>query len=190
MDFIFGLIQLYILYKIITFIYRKVRGYIKRSKSRASNKRWEDLMLQKIEDARISKLKYQKKLDKPVSDEPLVFGCKGHPNRTLALRYGTLNISNGYENDTIRILKKGFVEGFEDRGHYYAVLCDYENTKVRVVIEQGADFINTFYPLDDKNWFSKFEDLEKLLKNSDSFSLKELAKYYIDIVVVPSLKSS
>jgi hypothetical protein len=201
MDFIFGLIWLYILYKITTYIYRKIKKYT------ASNIRAHEKLLEEkrrkataeIEEKRrkataemeaLNKLEYQQKLDQAVSTEPLIFGCSGHPNRTLALRYGILNVTDGRENSSIVLLKKGHVEGFEDRGHYYAELCDFENARVRVVIDEGSDYINTFYPLDDKVWFSKYESLEKLLKNSDSFTLKELAKYYIDIVLVPALKSS
>lgn len=133
------------------------------------------------------RIEAQEQRNKPVSDAPVEFKCLGHPNRTLALRYGIMNTSSGTENDTIKILKKGLVEGFEDRGHYLAELCDYDNQKVRVVIDEDADYINTFYPIDDEAWFEKYEDLEKLIKNVDAFSLKELAKYYIDVVVVPNL---
>ncbi|KZY43420.1 MULTISPECIES: hypothetical protein [unclassified Oleiphilus] len=128
--------------------------------------------------------------DKPYSEHPVVFNCTGHPNRTLALRYGVMNAENGVEKNTIRLVKQGLVQGFEGRGHYYAELCDYENTKVRVVINEGSDYINTFYPLSDEEWFQKYETLEKLLKNNDSFTLKELAKYHIDVVVIPGLKAS
>ncbi|KZY79077.1 MULTISPECIES: hypothetical protein [unclassified Oleiphilus] len=124
-------------------------------------------------------------------DEPLLYKCFGHPNRTLALRYGILNQSKlsgeVRENDTIRLLKMGYVDGFEGRGHYWAELVDFNNAKVRVVIEDGADFVNTFYPASDREWFEKYKALEQILKNAEAFTLKELAKYHLDLVVVPRL---
>ncbi|KZY47917.1 hypothetical protein A3732_06300 [Oleiphilus sp. HI0050] len=81
----------------------------------------------------------------------------------------------------------GYVDGFEGRGHYWAELVDFNNAKVRVVIEDGADFVNTFYPASDREWFEKYKALEQILKNAEAFTLKELAKYHLDLVVVPRL---
>lgn len=183
MEFIFGLIFLYLICKALGKLIFAFRLEFHKRKYRR---------LREVEhEERLKRERLEREArDKPISDELVSFKCIGHPNRTLALRYGVMNTEDDSENNTIRLLKKGYVPGFEERGHYYAELYDYENTKVRVVIDEGSDYINTFYPLSDKEWFEKYETLEKLLKNNDSFTLKELAKYHIDVVVIPGLKAS
>ena len=152
---------------------------------------------QKEDAARALKEKQERELkrDAAVQVEPFEFNCFGHPNRTLALRYGILNqVKNSagklIENRTIKLRKKGHVKGFEKRGHYWAELDDFDNALVRVVIDDNADFISTFYPTKEREWFDSYEPLERVLKNAEAFSLEELAKYYLDVVVIPSLKTN
>ena len=147
--------------------------------------------LQKEADAKLKVREYQALIAAPLQADAFSFKCWGHPNRTLAMRYGLLNQSHAggrlIENDTIQLIKQGYVKGFEDRGHYWAKLVDFDNTKVRVVIDEGADYINTFYPINDREWFDNYAPVERILKNAEAFSLKELAKYHLDLVVIPEL---
>lgn len=65
---------------------------------------------------------------------------------------------------------------------YEVLLTDFRDRKARAVIEPGADYVKTFYPLDD-DWFVKNSDLEEALKGNNSFTLKELATFHIQKAV-------
>jgi len=65
---------------------------------------------------------------------------------------------------------------------YEVLLVDYRNRKARAIIEKGAEYIKTFYPLNDK-WFDLHEDLELTLKGNGTFTLKELATFHVSKTV-------
>lgn len=127
------------------------------------------------------------------------YRCIGHPNVTLAIRYGIANTKKvlkeyGYRatngepqcnpawdnvpieaEDSILIRKIRRVQ--KDR--FIAELPDFGNRTVVVVIEDGSEAVKTFYPLDD-SWFEKHQDLERVLKDNKTFSLHELAKFHVE----------
>ena len=115
--------------------------------------------------------------DSDVQDLPYRYECIGHPNRTLALRYGIAN-----PESSIRLRKTERITSDEDGIHYMVELADFGNRKVRVVIPPGAEFVKTFYPK-SRNWFNEQEQLEEILKDNHTFSLKELAIFHVQAVL-------
>lgn len=135
-------------------------------------------------------------------DTPYTYQCKGHPNSTLALRYGIANLAQHTEeywyfakggeqkrnpardrkymrpSDTIRLRKLERV----DDSTYIAELPDFASRRVRVVIETGAEFVKTFLPMHE-DWFHRHADLERVLKDNPTFSLKELATFHVQKAV-------
>lgn len=134
--------------------------------------------------------------------EPYEYECIGHPNVTLALRYGIANQKKTVKEywyfgrggvkqrnpdrdtvsyspaSTIRLLK---IRKLED-SHYIAELPDYANRRVKVVIKPGQDFIKTFLPIEE-SWFRQHDDLERVLKDNKTFTLKELAMLHVQKTV-------
>jgi hypothetical protein len=45
--------------------------------------------------------------------------------------------------------------------------------------------VQTFYPISE-DWFKKYADLELVLKDNKTFSLKELANFHVQKVVINS----
>lgn len=137
---------------------------------------------------------------------PYQYECVGHPNRTLALRYGVVNqkkeviefwyYARGGEKKrnpekdeiryvpatTIRLKKNGKIKEDDTGTHFLASLPDYGDRNVRVVIQKNAEFIYTFYPINE-SWFKDHGDLEEVLKNNEAFDLKELANFHVQKVV-------
>lgn len=118
--------------------------------------------------------------------EPHEYRCVGHPNRTLALRYGIANLeSNGRRAapaEYIELRKVAKLSEDEDSAHYHAELPKFGNRIVRVVIQPGTDYVKTFYPMSE-DWFQKHADLETILKDNPTFSLKELAMFHVQAVL-------
>ena len=116
---------------------------------------------------------------------PYDYQCVGHPNRTLALRYGIANLQRDPDNhrrmvpnDRIRLRKvKRLLND-----HHLAELPDFGNREVRVVIEHGTEIVKTFYPLHE-DWFGKHRDLELVLKENKTFTLKDLAMLHVQKTV-------
>lgn len=120
--------------------------------------------------------------DSEKQETPYVYLVGRHANEALAIRYGIANYEkNGKHNkqseypaNTIAIQKTRRIA--PDK--YEALLTDYRDRKAIAIIEQGTEYIKTFYPLDE-NWFQKHADLELTLKGNGSFTLKELATFHI-----------
>ena len=114
------------------------------------------------------------------------YSCVGHPNNTLAIRYGIANLER---NENGRFVPSNLIalrklEKLKEH-HYLAVLPDYGNRRVRVVIEPGTEEVKTFYPLDD-DWFHKHADIERTLKDNKTFTLKQLAMLHAQKVIKPA----
>lgn len=165
----------------------------------------ERMDLEKIEWERQEKKRIEHR-DADVQKKPYLYDCVGHPNRTLALRYGIVNqkqeviefwhYGSGGEKKrnperdeiryvpgtTIRLMKNGKIKQDESGTHFRASLPDHGNREVIVCIENNAEFISTFYPLRE-SWFKDHGDLEAVLKNNEAFDLKELANFHVQKVV-------
>ena len=121
---------------------------------------------------------------------PYEYQCIGHPNITLALRYGIANTSRSSwgegrsirENSAIWLRKMEKVQEDSAGAIYLAELADFGWRKVRVVIRPGTEFVLTFLPISD-TWFDEHEDLERLLKDNPTFNLKELATFHVQAVL-------
>jgi hypothetical protein len=137
--------------------------------------------------------------DADAQDDPYEYRCAGHPNRTLALRYGIANVGSEVreyvyygrggepirnpsrdrtvpvENRTIRIRKLQAL----GNSQFIAELPDFGTIRVRVVIERGTEYVSTFLPRNDA-WFTDHAALEDVLKGNPTFSLKEVAKMHVD----------
>jgi hypothetical protein len=126
--------------------------------------------------------------DADVHVRPFEYKCAGHPNRQLALRYGIANRVKKENTDpnsrlmvdasTITLMK------IERLSHatFLARLPAYNNRVVRVVIEPGTDYVKTFLPRED-SWFAEHADLEEVLKDNPTFTLKELATFHVQKAV-------
>lgn len=137
--------------------------------------------------------------DADTQTTPYRYRCIGHPNVTLAIRYGIANMKKeikeywyyGKGGEQIRspdrdkivylpadsILVQKIKRIHEDR--FLAELPDFGNRTVVVVIENGSESVKTFYPLDE-SWFARHSDLEQTLKDNKTFTLKELAKFHVE----------
>ena len=115
-------------------------------------------------------------------DRPYVYQCVGHPNQTLAIRYGIANYQRASQEGpfgaeiALRKVEKVAVD--EDGSHYIAELPDFGNRRVRVVIQPGTEYVKTFYPM-SQTWFQEFGWLEDILKDNPTFDLKELATFHV-----------
>ena len=140
--------------------------------------------------------------DADFQEVPYIYGCVGHPNATLAIRYGIANQKKEVKEywysgkggvqernpdrdkiyykpaETIKLRKINRIE----TNHYLAELTEFGNRRVRVVIERGTEMVKTFYPLDNA-WFERHKDLETTLKNNKTFTLKELAMLHVQKTV-------
>ncbi|MEI7840687.1 MAG: hypothetical protein WCJ11_09325 [Methylococcaceae bacterium] len=147
--------------------------------------------------------------DGDFQEKPYIYECKGHPNATLAIRYGIANLERqvkeywyygkggvqerNYDRDkisfvpadTIQLQKIKKVKDDPEGNHYFAKLTDFGNREVIVVIKSGTEFVQTFYPMSE-SWFKKYGDLENVLKDNKTFSLKELAHFHVQKVVINS----
>lgn len=136
-----------------------------------------------------------------------------HGNQTLALRYGIANLQvknipyyyfgkggvkkRNASRDrkevtaslTIRLRKLKRLEG---DNIFLVELSDFKNRKAIAVHVKGDDFIKTFYPINpltntvDNDWWLRNSDLELVLKDNKSFTLKELAKYHVEKTIPQS----
>jgi hypothetical protein len=127
-----------------------------------------------------------KELDSETQLRPHIYDCIGHPNRTLALRYGIANLVSDSDKlipaDHIELRRIKKVAEDENGVHYHAELPAFANRIVRVVIRPGTDLILTFYPM-SPSWFEEHADLEELLKDNKTFTLKELAVFHVQEVL-------
>jgi hypothetical protein len=124
--------------------------------------------------------------DADSQDTPYEYECVGHPNRTLALRYGISNHASAeghwQELRRIKLRKLQQLHTDEEGAHYLAELPAFGNRQVRVVIQPGTDYVKTFYPM-SKDWFERHKDLEMILKDNPTFTLKELATFHVQAVL-------
>jgi hypothetical protein len=142
-------------------------------------------------------------------DKPYIYNCIGHPNATLAIRYGIANLKKEVKEywyhgrggemmrnpdrdttsivpaDTIQLQKVKKVKDDPEGSHYLAKLIDFGNREAIVVIKPGTEYVQTFYPKSE-DWFKKYADLELVLKDNSTFSLKELANFHVQKVVINS----
>jgi hypothetical protein len=147
--------------------------------------------------------------DAEVQIKPYRYDCAGHPNATLAIRYGIANLKKEIKEywyhgrggekmrnpdrdtiiivpaTTIRLQKNKKVKDDPEGSHYLAKLTDFGNREVIVVIKPGTEYVQTFYPISE-DWFKKYADLELVLKDNKTFSLKELANFHVQKVVINS----
>jgi hypothetical protein len=133
-----------------------------------------------------SELHELKLRDAEVQNEPYVYSIGQHGNEALALRYGIVNRkqSSSLPSSKIKIQK---IEKIGD-DKYKVKLVDFGNKDAVVIHEPGTDYIKTFYPLNEE-WFTEHNDLETALKNTGSFTLKELAKFHIDTLITTKSRS-
>ncbi len=136
--------------------------------------------------------------DSDQQDAPYTYQIGRHANEALAIRYGIANQEKKTEPylyhkkggvlarnpsrdkvyyapaSTIRLQKTKKIRD----SHYEVLLKDFRDRKAIAVIEVGAEYVRTFYPLQE-DWFKKHADLERTLKGNGSFSLKELANFHV-----------
>lgn len=134
--------------------------------------------------------------------QPYRYEIGRHANETLAIRYGIANLekqvkeywyyaSGGVRKrnpdrdeivyvpaETIRLQKNKLIAN----NKYEVKLTDYRDRKAIAIIEDGEEYVKTFYPIDDK-WFDKHKELELVLKGNKGFSLKELATFHVQKAV-------
>jgi hypothetical protein len=147
--------------------------------------------------------------DADVQDLAYTYDCAGHPNATLAIRYGIANLKKEIKEywyhgrggekirnsdrdkisfvpaNTIQLRKIKKVKDDMEGSRYLAKLTDFGNREVIVVIKPGTEYVQTFYPMSE-DWFKKYADLELVLKDNKTFSLKELANFHVQKVVINS----
>lgn len=169
----------------------------------------------KLECAEQERIKLEKERiehrDADSQDKPYEYECKGHPNVTLAIRYGIANLKKEVKEywyhgrggekmrnpdrdtisivpaDTIRLQKIEKIKSDSEASHYLARLTDFGNRKVIVCIQNHSETVKTFYPNPDyPDWGERYADLESALKDNPTFSLKELANFHIQKVVINS----
>jgi hypothetical protein len=148
--------------------------------------------------------------DADTQSEPYTYGCVGRPNRTLALRYGIANQEKVVEeywfygpggakernpardrvrfNEATQISLRKIEKVRSDGGAnvYLAELPEWGNRKVHVAIAPGSENVKEFLPIAPDSWFDKHVHLEEPLKDNRTFSLKELAKFHVDMVMWPN----
>lgn len=130
------------------------------------------------------KIRLQKLRDADYHTNPVKYKIGRHANSTLALRYGIANAKKRNKRgwvdcDTIMIQK---TKRLGKESHYLAKLPDFKDREVVAVIENGTDYVKTFYPKNDSEWFKKYRDLEESLKDNTTFTLKELANHHVDML--------
>lgn len=170
--------------------------------SRRPPKEWEEVQRRDKAAAEAKELERQRHRDADKQNVPYTYEVDQHANESLAIRYGIANTEKKvreywyyaaggvkkrnkdrdtfyYEAaDSIRLKK---VSKLRD-DLYQVLLVDYGNRPARAVIEPGKEYVKTFYPLYD-SWFDKYVDLEKVLKNNGTFTLKELATFHVQKAV-------
>lgn len=180
--------------------------YVNRHKIRAKREALARKKAAAAENARKqAEVAEQRRIEHRDSDSqevPYTYKCIGHPNATLAIRYGIANqrkeikeywyYGKGGVQERNPDRDKVFYKPAEeitlrkinriDVDHYLAELTDFGNRRVRVVIERGTEMVKTFYPL-DSSWFERHADLEIVLKNNKTFTLKELAMLHVQKTV-------
>ncbi len=175
------------------------------------HEREEEVRQRKIEDERrIDKIRGNIDLrDGASQNSPYTYKCVGHPNATLAIRYGIANLKKEVKEywyhgkggekmknpdrdtisivpaDTIQLQKIRKVKDDPEGTHYLAKLTDFGNREVIVVIKPSTEYVQTFYPMSE-DWFKKYADLELVLKDNSTFKLKELAHFHVQKVVINS----
>lgn len=153
-------------------------------------------------EKRREEIERQKHRDGDQQASPYTYKIGRHGNESLAIRYGIANqerkvkeywyYAKGGERQrnperdrvfyepasTIRLQKTRKIS----KDLYEVLLTDFRDRKARAIIESGAEYVKTFYPLDD-DWFVKNAELEEVLKGNNSFTLKELATFHIQKTV-------
>lgn len=148
--------------------------------------------------------------DRDVQNTACVYEIGRHGNETLALRYGIANTT--VENVPYFYTAKGGVQKrnpardtkkitdsrtvrvkklrpLKKPNTYLVELPDYRDRRAIIVHVKGEPWIKTFLPLDpvkedeDKSWYTKFKDLELVLKGNSSMTIKEIAKFHIEKTV-------
>lgn len=171
----------------------------KKEKEEAENRAW---MEREAEKRRKIEFERQSRRDSDQQAEPYKYQIGQHGNESLAIRYGIANqerkvkeywhFAKGGEKkrnpdrdevyykpaSTIRLQKTERV----GNDLYKVMLTDYRDREAIAVIEAGAEYVKTFYPLEE-SWFKKYEDLETTLKGNGSFTLKELATFHVQKTV-------
>jgi len=108
--------------------------------------------------------------DSELQEIPYIYESGTHANEALAIRYGIANPEFKIQLRKIKKLKDS---------HYKVELIDFRNRHAVAVIETGTEYVKTFMPINDTEWFEKHKDLELVLKGNGSFSLKELATFHV-----------
>ncbi|MCS4291933.1 ABC-type nickel/cobalt efflux system permease component RcnA [Comamonas sp. BIGb0152] len=165
-------------------------SWLRNGNQRRKSKQDEQDAAQAAEDGRIAHR------DADTQTEPYQYNCVGHPNVTLAIRYGIANLKREPEEcsedeeqirnsiqlnpteepaDSILLRKIRRI----DKDRFLAELPEFGNRKVVVVIEQYSESVKTFYPLDE-SWFKRHAEFERTLKDNRTFTLKELAKFHVE----------
>lgn len=117
-----------------------------------------------------------KHINEDIYGSPFRYQVGRHALETLALRYGIPHIENGREATSINITK---IKKIEDN-KYLCRLPDYRNREVIAIIENGTDYIKTFYPIEGKSWWDKNKSWEDTLKGNTGFTIKDMARMHID----------
>jgi len=129
-------------------------------------------------EAHIHRIKLR---DADVQDAPYTYQSVGHPNATLALRFGIANQANNSSRAALTTIRLRKIQKLDD-STYIAELPDFADRKVKVIIENGSEYVKTFLPL-STSWFTIHADLELVLKDNKTFTLKELAMLHVQKTV-------
>lgn len=145
--------------------------------------------------------------DADQQERPYSYKVLRHGNETLAVRYGIANrkrVVDEYwyrgkggaprrnpdrdrtrheDADTINLRKLGRVED----GVYEVELVDFGGRKARARIHPGREYVNAFLPPDGA-WSDDFAALEQTLKGGGAFTLKELAKFHVEMAIARARK--
>ena len=179
-------IVLFILFFFIALNWSKITEEAERSRIE-QEKKDRELLLAEQEKRRILEMERIKKRDADTQASPYQYECKGHPNITLAIRYGIANLKADNElageAKFIKLQKIKKIKDNAEGNHYLAKLVDFGNREVVVIIKLGSEYVQTFYPISE-SWFNKYANLEQILKDNKTFSLKELANFHVQKVII------
>lgn len=123
-------------------------------------------------EAELAKLR-----DADIQDEPFRYKVDRHALETLAIRYGIPHVhADGSEKESILVRK---ISPSANPDRFRAVLPDYRNREVDVIIEKGTGYVKTFLPINDQEWYPKNREIEKVLKGNKGFTIKEIATMHV-----------
>lgn len=160
--------------------------------------------------ARIEQDRLEALRDSDQQSEPYTYEIGTHGNQTLAIRYGIANTAvetipyyyfakggvktRNYDRDRKKVvnsdnIKLKKVKRLKGENQFLVMLSGFKNRKAIAIHVTGEEYIRTFYPIHvslddvDHEWWQRNPELEAVLKDNKTFTLKEMAKFHVDKTV-------